>query len=163
MHTHTQHTQPVYSHGRALKSKDTLLSGVRGRCDYGRIEGCYTADSEDSRRGAMSWGVWVDSEKWKRQQNRFSLGAFGEKHSPADSLILVRGECRISNLQKLSTLWPSGFLIISSFLLPCLTELKFIFRLSSINPLLALKFLMWFYSISHIILDWPLKFPSGFS
>ena len=45
------HTQPVYSHGRALKSKDTLLSGVRGRCDYGRTEGRYTADSEDRGRG----------------------------------------------------------------------------------------------------------------
>ena len=51
-----------------------------------------------TEEGAMS--LWVGSEKRKRQHDRFSLGAFGEKHSPADSLILVREQCRISNLQK---------------------------------------------------------------
>ena len=56
--THT-HTTCLFTW--ALKSKDTLLSGVRGRCDYGRTEGCYIADIEDRGRGyerRSMGGLW---------------------------------------------------------------------------------------------------------
>lgn len=92
-----------------LKSREPLLSGVRGRCDCGQmVREMATLLALKMEERAVSQGMWVDSRRWKRQQNRFSPRAFRKDYSPADTMTLGRDQSRTSNLQNSKSPGPMG-------------------------------------------------------